>query len=90
MHRKVALHVDAVQGVGKLALNVGELGVQFLSVSGHKLHSPKGVGAFTSTNERASHRGFAAVRKGARRGGTQNVSPAIVALGKPPKSPWLI
>jgi cysteine desulfurase len=79
--RKVALHVDAVQGVGKLALNVGELGVQFLSVSGHKLHSPKGVGALYIHKRTRFTPWLRGSQESARRGGTQNVS-SIVALGK--------
>ncbi|HEY6676080.1 MAG TPA: aminotransferase class V-fold PLP-dependent enzyme [Terrimicrobium sp.] len=79
--RKVALHVDAVQGVGKLALNVGELGVQFLSVSGHKLHSPKGVGALYVHKRTRFTPWLRGSQESARRGGTQNVS-SIVALGK--------
>ena len=79
--RKVALHIDAVQGVGKLALNVGELGVQFLSVSGHKLHSPKGVGALYIHKRTRFTPWLRGSQESARRGGTQNVS-SIVALGK--------
>ena len=39
------LHVDAVQGLGKLDVSVGELGVHSLSISAHKIHGPKGSGA---------------------------------------------
>ena len=79
--RKVALHIDAVQGVGKVALNVGELGVQFLSVSGHKLHCPKGVGALYIHKRTRFTPWLRGSQESARRGGTQNVS-SIVALGK--------
>jgi cysteine desulfurase len=79
--RKVALHLDAVQGIGKLALNVGELGVQFLSVSGHKLHCPKGVGALYINKRTRFTPWLRGSQESARRGGTQNVA-SIVALGK--------
>jgi cysteine desulfurase len=79
--RKVALHVDAVQGIGKLPLNVGELGVQFLSVSGHKLHCPKGIGALYIHKRTRFTPWLRGSQESARRGGTQNVS-SIVALGK--------
>ncbi len=79
--RKVPLHVDAVQGVGKLSLNVGELGVQFLSLSGHKLHCPKGVGALYIHKRTRFTPWLRGSQESGRRGGTQNVS-SIVALGK--------
>jgi cysteine desulfurase len=79
--RKVALHVDAVQGIGKLPLNVGELGVQFLSVSGHKLHCPKGIGALYIHKRTRFTPWLRGSQESARRGGTQNVS-SIVAMGK--------
>ena len=79
--RKVALHLDAVQGIGKLSLNVGELGVQFLSLSGHKIHCPKGVAALYINKRTRFTPWLRGSQETGRRGGTQNVS-SIVALGK--------
>ena len=74
-------HTDAVQAAGKEFIDVDELGVDYLSISGHKLHAPKGVGALFA------RRGipFAPFLLGGhqermRRGGTENV-PSCVGLG---------
>ncbi len=79
--KKVLLHVDAVQAFGKLQLSLGEGGIHFLSMSGHKLHAPKGVGALY-VNRRAK---FTPLLRGsqenARRGGTQNLA-SITGFGK--------
>jgi len=79
--KKVLFHCDAVQAVGKIPLRLADSGIHFLSVSGHKLHAPKGVGVlYTSKRVR-----FTPLLRGSqettRRGGTQNVA-SIVALGK--------
>jgi cysteine desulfurase len=80
--RGILFHTDAVQAVGKIPINMKENQIDFLSLSGHKLHAPKGIGVLY-------------VRKGTpfvpflngghqehgRRGGTENVA-SIVALGR--------
>jgi cysteine desulfurase len=78
----VPLHTDAVQAAGKIAINLREMPVQFLSISGHKLHAPKGVGALY-VNRRARFHPFVlgGSHENNRRAGTENAA-AIVGLGK--------
>jgi len=79
--KKVPLHVDAVQAVGKLPLNAADLGAQFLSLSGHKLHCPKGVGALYVNKRMRFTPWLRGSQENSRRGGTQNVA-SIVGLGR--------
>lgn len=75
-------HTDAVQAVGKLPINLAESAIDMLSLSGHKLHAPKGVGALylkRGTRFRPLLRGGHQER--GRRAGTENVT-GIVGLGK--------
>jgi cysteine desulfurase len=75
-------HTDAVQAVGKISLDVKATGIDMLSLSGHKLHGPKGIGALylrKGTKFNPIIRGGPQERR--RRGGTENV-PGIVGLGK--------
>ena len=78
----VIFHTDAVQAAGKLALDLAATKVDMLSLSGHKLHGPKGIGALylrQGTRFRPLLRGGHQER--GRRAGTENV-PAIVGLGR--------
>ena len=78
----VLYHTDAVQVPGKLKVDVDELGVDFLSLSAHKLHAPKGVGMLYCRYT-APYHGYllgGGQEKG-RRGGTENV-PYIVGFGR--------
>ena len=73
-------HCDAVQAFAHIPVNVGDLGVDYLSVSGHKFHAPKGVG-FLYVREGAPLEPFmdGGHQEGAMRGGTENVA-GIVAM----------
>lgn len=81
-HRRgVLVHADAAQSVGKIAVDVGALGVDLLSVAGHKLNAPKGVGALYV--RRGTHLKPFTLGAGHERGmrpGTENVA-SIVGLG---------
>jgi len=80
--KKVPLHVDAVQAVGKVPFALRELPISFLSLSGHKLHGPKGVGAlYVNRRMRFQPLLIGGSQENGKRGGTENVA-SIVALGK--------
>ncbi len=75
-------HVDAVQAVGKIPLNIKNSTIDMLSMSGHKIHAPKGIGAlYVRRGVRFRPMLIGGGQERGRRGGTPNV-PGIVALGK--------
>ncbi|GAC1359124.1 MAG: cysteine desulfurase NifS [Acidobacteriaceae bacterium] len=75
-------HTDAVQGAGKLPLNVNELGCDLLTLTGHKMYAPKGVGAlYLRRKLQLQPLFFGGSHERQRRAGTENV-PGIVALGQ--------
>jgi len=78
----VVFHTDAVQAVGKIPLNLAKSNIDLLSLSGHKLHGPKGVGVlYVRKGTRLSPFMLGGHQEGGRRAGTENV-PGIVGLGK--------
>lgn len=77
----VLFHCDAVQAVGKIPIDLHRTRIDFLSVSGHKLHCPKGVGVLYVSKRVRFTPWLRGSQENARRGGTQNVA-SIVALGK--------
>lgn len=78
----VVFHTDAVQVVGKLPIDLSCTPIDMLSLSGHKLHAPKGVGAlYVRKGTKFSPFLIGGHQERGRRGGTENVA-SIVALGK--------
>ena len=76
----VLIHCDAVQAAGKVPVDLKKVPLDFLSLSGHKLHAPKGIGAlFVRKGRKVPPLLFGHQERG-RRGSTENV-PAIAALG---------
>ncbi|QLA15584.1 cysteine desulfurase family protein [Desulfolutivibrio sulfoxidireducens] len=77
-----AMHVDASQAVGKIVVDVAGLGADFLTVAGHKLYAPKGVGAlFMRRGMDLPPYLLGGGQEGGRRSGTENVA-LIVGLGE--------
>jgi cysteine desulfurase len=80
--RGVLMHTDAAQSLGKVAVDVADLGVDLLTVAGHKLYAPKGIGVLY-VRQGVALEGLihGAGHEGGRRAGTENV-PYVVALGR--------
>ena len=80
--RGILFHTDAVQAVGKVPIKVSESGVDMLSISGHKFHAPKGIGAlYIRKGTKFSPFMIGGHQESGRRGGTENTA-AIIGLGK--------
>jgi cysteine desulfurase len=80
--RRISFHTDAVQAAGKIPLNMEKSTVDMLSISGHKLHAPKGIGVlYIRKGTKFSPFMVGGHQEKGRRGGTENV-PYIIGLGK--------
>ena len=80
--RGTVFHTDAVQAVGKIPIDVEKIPLDMLSLSGHKLHAPKGVGAlYIRKGTKFSPFLIGGHQERGRRGGTENVA-SIIGLGK--------
>jgi cysteine desulfurase len=78
----IIFHTDAVQAVGKIPINLAKSNIDLLSISGHKLHAPKGVGIlYVRKGTRLAPFMLGGHQEGGRRAGTENV-PGIIGLGK--------
>jgi len=75
-------HTDAVQGAGKVPVDVNRIGCDLLSISGHKMHAPQGIGAlYVKKGTKLQPMFHGGSHERSRRAGTENV-PGIVGLGK--------
>jgi cysteine desulfurase len=80
--RGILFHTDAVQAVGKISIDVNQTGVDMLSLSGHKFHAPKGIGAlYIRKGTKFSPFMVGGHQEKGRRGGTENTA-SIIGLGK--------
>jgi cysteine desulfurase len=80
--KRVLFHTDAVQATGKIPMRLRDSPINFLSLSAHKFHGPKGVGAlYVGRQTRFSPLVAGGGQENGRRGGTENVA-SIVGLGK--------
>jgi cysteine desulfurase len=80
--KRVLLHTDAVQIVGKIPIQLGRLSINFLSLSAHKFHGPKGVGAlYVNKKSRFGPSIIGGGQENGRRAGTENVA-SIIGMGK--------
>jgi cysteine desulfurase len=78
----IVFHTDAVQAVGKIPIDLNKVDVDMLSLSGHKLHGPKGIGAlYVRKGTKYSPFLIGGHQEKGRRGGTENVA-SIIGLGK--------
>jgi cysteine desulfurase len=78
----IIFHTDAVQAVGKIPINLSKSNIDLLSLSGHKLHAPKGVGVlYVRKGTRLAPFMLGGHQEGGRRAGTENV-PGIIGLGR--------
>ncbi len=80
--KDVVFHIDAVQSVGKISVDVNKIGCDLLTMSGHKIHAPKGLGVlYVRKGTRLRPISFGGHQERGRRPGTENV-PGIIAFGK--------
>jgi cysteine desulfurase len=81
-NRGILFHTDAVQAVGKIPIDLQKSAIDMLSISGHKLHAPKGVGVlYVRKGTKFSPFLIGGHQERGRRGGTENTA-SIIALGK--------
>lgn len=80
--RKVLFHTDAVQAIGNIAIDVKDMNIDLLSLAGHKIYGPKGIGAlYVRKGIRIDNLIHGGGQERARRAGTEN-TPSVVGLGK--------